>query len=287
MSLSKAPASLRLVCQRPVADAGAFGIGEMLIRWWTVIIAFAIFGLLISRVNCAEALPIVPGKSLGPLRLGMNRTEAEHLIIISAVNASYNTPPYSEDSWTSNVAWSADRMSFGTLRMICKNNRIVQIEISTHVIQLPKSAAEVAAAYPAESERNQEAIKARLAKLIVMTAAGMTTPFKVLRQRHPGMRVDQFSDSDNPQFWHSYYYVDDVQHGIAFTYLAENTRDQHQIKVRDLTPDDGPERIIIHPAGTRVLAVYEGQENRPSHPSPFLPRLRAWFKNSSNRGQQP
>lgn len=243
----------------------------------------ALAGILSARADCAETLSVITGKSVGPLRLGMTRAEAGHLIS-SGANDGYGNPPYSEVGWTSNVFWSNTRMSVGTLRMICKNDRVVQIEISTHDVRLPRSDAEIAVAYPGEDKREQAAIKKRLAKLIVVTVADMTTPFKVLRQVHPGMRLDEFSDNDNPQLSHSYYYADDVKNGITFTYLAENTKDQPKIKVRDLRPDDVPERIIIHQPGTRVLAIYEGQENKPVNPSPFLGRLRDWFTNSSNRG---
>ncbi len=238
----------------------------------------------------AQTLTVVPGKSMGPIALGMTEENVHHFLK-SSPNSAGGNDVYSEEGWHGVIDWSPNHATFGTLRLIYQHERVIQIEIRTEDVHLTRAALD--AAYPDAADEENKMIKAYLLHLIVVTTPLMKTPFKAIRQSHPGMQVSQFSDTDNFRTGHSYYYIDDVAQGIAFTFLAEDRnmeaedRNLNKKKViRDLAPEDVPERIIIHLPKTNALAIYEGENRPPSSSSPYLSRIRAWFAENAPQTQQ-
>lgn len=246
----------------------------------------ALFVVLPTSVALADTLPIVAGKNVGPVALGMISEKAYHRINKGFRGDSEGQSGYVEDSWHPVVLWPGNRASYGTLHVISKDNRVVQIEITT----VDATLAAPAYARQYDDEYQDPAYKKALTRSQIVGVTWMKTSFKAIRQRHPGMQVKEFSVDNDSGSGPYFYYIDDIAHGIAFTFLAAdpNAIVGNTVKslVCNLTPNDVPERVIVHRPGVSVLALHfnddpfkDPSKNPPLSvpPSPYLSRIRAWF----------
>ena len=174
---------------------------------WSTLIgpAQAAKGRAINRQRLAA---VVPGKRIGKVKLGMSR---------SAVRKALGKPTTTlrlpselkSDLWRTRYT-PAYRSSPSTLEVIYRNDRVIQIEVTSAAFKTDQG---------------------------VSTA----TPLHLVRKVHPNMSITKLVYSKGDQKRQHYY--DDIWHGIAFEYWPDreevNTLIVHQ-------PGVG---VIVDPGG--------------------------------------
>lgn len=216
-------------------------------------------GSLLSVAAAAAEPNIVPGKSIGKIALGMNRSaiyrilgsaNQSHRVPSSRIPGRYLAGRYEVATW-----WKKKKSSPGPmLTVTLRNNRVVQIETDS----------------------------------AAFTTAGGTSlgaHFSALRNRYPHMRVDQYGVGETEGGGFVKFYMDSVRRGIAFT---QGTQDDES--TYDGLPTSTPESIIIHLRGQRVIpTIFDRTEDvtvQPPSASDYLPDIRAWFAGGPHRKVQ-
>ena len=210
---------------------------------WVSALAFLLCLLLVGTAQAQQA--VVPGRSVGRVFLGMQRSDVQKILQLprrsrslpaSALPAPHRPGRYTVDQWESGTH---------LLTILYRNAQVVQVEIDSPQFAAPGG-------------------------------VSVDTPFAIIRRRFPRMRVDQYIGTVQGQEKSGEVFVcaDDVQRGIAFTQYPDTAT---YVDLPRLKPD----RLIVHLPGQRVLPVeadpHSVLKTRPRSQDDDLPEMRAWF----------
>jgi hypothetical protein len=204
----------------------------------------ALASLVGGAAFAAGEKTVTPGMGIGPLRVGMARTEAlKAMGPAKPVSTTKLRGGYTEDVWRTDPAERKDPPE-RTLAALSKDGRVVQLAVTDRAYR---------------------------------TAAGVSvaTPFARLRTLFALRAVHDFEMIEEGGGGYVLIVADDVARGVAFTTGTQDDRGTFE-SLPKLTPGS----VVVHAPGKPALPAEFGLIGKPSKPFPdsYVPRIRAYLR---------
>ena len=213
---------------------------------------YVLLAAVVAPAGAQQA--VVAGHSVGRVSLGMSREAVIQALgrpASSSTSVSIAAPHpagrYAISEWGRGHGDSAGP----TLTVTFRDGRAVQIETTS-------------------------------ARFVTADGVSVATPFRLLRQRFPRLRVEQYGYDERGGGGFTIFQCDSVGRGIAFT-----TGTQDEEATYEGLSRSHPDSLIVHPPGRAALATADDPGTRvsvePHQRDDYRPKIRGWFAGAPHR----